>query len=187
MADDEIQKLRRAAERAGPTPFLLGLCDPDDGELLLLVGREGRARLRAMLAYADRLERAEAWRILTVKNLGHDGVNHVWRVRARDLATGQPRELHLCLWDEWRGAEAIKDNEQHALFLKLVASQGADPQRTKSWTGTHVLVAEEKVLAPTFAEHLALADAIHRERCTTREADPTIPPAPAAAFVSRSA
>ncbi len=124
---------------------------------------------------------------LSVKNLGHDGVNHVWRVRARDLATGQARELCLCLWDQWRGAEAIKDNEHHALFLKLVAAQGADPARTRSWTGAHVLVSDGQALAPTFAEHRALQNAMRLERCALREADPTWPPGAAHEFAARPA
>lgn len=56
MADDDIRRLQRAAERSGPAAFLLGLVNPDTGGLLRQIAEtepQTFERIKLMIRYAE--------------------------------------------------------------------------------------------------------------------------------------
>jgi hypothetical protein len=159
--DEDIQRLRRAAERTGPTPFLLGLCDPGGGHLLQAIGAKGRARLLAMIDYVDRT--AGARRLTLVRVQDHDGEGRDPFLLLRDLASGQLHELSLCRDKEPVAPAERRAHEAVEGFVNLLRVQGADPGRCETWRGKEVLVHRRACWAPTFAAQVAWTELQEKE------------------------
>lgn len=181
MADEAIQRLRREAERSGPAPLLLGLCNPDDGDLLRRAGPAAQADLRDMLDYIAGQER---WTITRVE---------VESVRHRKTTVHFVDEAGAARWHyfkRWARADCSQkrdDNDFYGQFLAALVLQGADPVLTETWVGKILLVRGERFgidefVPATFAEYLAAKRARSFD-----DPDPTWPPAPADAFAARSA
>lgn len=152
MADDDIRRLQRSAERSGPTPFLHGLCDPDAGDLLRRVDATGRARVRSMVDYVDRTEGARRLAIVRVQD--HEGEGLTPFLLLRDLGSGQLHELSL----DGTGPTTPVERRAHEAFdgfVNLLRVQGAEPRRCQTWVGKEVLVLRRGCWAPTFAAHVA--------------------------------
>jgi hypothetical protein len=136
MADDEIRRLQRVAERCGPKAFLLALLNPDapDGGLLRRAGVNARAIVRAYLDYVDGQEH---WKITQV--VGERRRLHV-TVEAVDEATGRSRSHHFKRWARADTYEKQRDNDLYGRLLEALVKVGADPVLHETWVGKVLLV-----------------------------------------------